>query len=160
MDLSATGGNDRLTYYVSASNFDQQGNVKKQFFERWSSRVNLTARLTDRFSLANNLTVAKTDYNGVEDGSAWEAPFYMAVFMPPVLPMFDDDGFWYHRHTNVMGANHPLGGIEENPRTRETQRIIENLSGTYRFNDQFTVQSAWSFDLYDIHDYTFKNMFF
>lgn len=160
LDLSATGGDDRFTYFVSASNFNQEGNVLEQFFERWSTRVNLTARLTDRFTLANNITLAQTDYNGIEDGSAWEAPFYMSLFMPPMLPYYDDDGFWYHRHTNVMGANHPVGGIYENPRTRETQRIIENISGVYRFNDQLSASSAWSFDLYNIHDYTFKNMFF
>ncbi|GMV04243.1 MAG: SusC/RagA family TonB-linked outer membrane protein [Gemmatimonadota bacterium] len=159
-DLSATGGGDRFTYYVSAGNFDQQGNVKEQFFTRWSSRINLTARVTDRFTLANNMTLAKTDQNGLNDGSAWEAPFYMAVFMPPTLPMYDDDGYWYHRHTSVMGANHPVGGLYENPQNRETSRVIENLSGTYRFNDAFTAQSSWSFDLYSIHDYVFKNMFF
>lgn len=160
VDISATGGNDRFTYYLSAGNFDQQGNVKKQFFNRWSSRVNLTARLTDRFTLANNISLAKTDQNGINDGSAWEAPFYMAVFMPPVLPMYDEDGFWYHRHRNVMGANHPVGGLYENPKTRETTRIIENISGTYRFNEALSAQSVWSFDLYSIHDYVYQNPFF
>ncbi len=159
-DLSATGGTDRLTYYVSGGLMDQEGNVREQYFTRYSSRINLTARLTDRFTLANNLSIARTEQNGVNDGTAWEAPFYMAVFMPPVLPMYDTDGYWYHRHTNVMGANHPVGGLIENPKTRSTSRIIENLTGTFRFNDQFSVQSAWSFDIYNIHDYLFWNMFF
>jgi TonB-linked SusC/RagA family outer membrane protein len=159
-DLSATGGGDNYTYYLSASNFDQQGNVDQQFFDRWSTRVNLTARLTDRFTLANNLSLAKTDQNGINDGSAWEAPFYMAVFMPPMLPMKDEDGFWYHRHRNIMGANHPVGGLYENPKTRETTRVIDNISGTFRFNDQITFASNWGFDLYSIHDYVFQNGFF
>jgi TonB-linked SusC/RagA family outer membrane protein len=160
LDLSATGGSDRYTYFLSAGRFDQEGNILGQFFERWSTRANLTARVTDNFTLSNNLSIGYTDYNGVEDGSAWESVMYMVAFMPPLLPMYDEDGFWYHRHTNVMGANHPIGGIKENPRTRETQRIVENLSGTYRFNDQFSAASTLSVDLYNIHDYTFKNMFF
>ena len=160
VDLSATGGSDRFTYYISGGMFNQEGNVQEQFFQRFTSRINLTARLTDNFTLANNLSLSQTDKNGINDGSAWEAPFYMALFMPPALPMKDEDGFWYHRHTNVMGANHPVGGLYENPKTREETRIIENVSGTYRFNDQFTVATAWSFDLYNIHDYVFQNMFF
>ncbi len=160
LDLSATGGTDRFTYFLSAGRFDQEGNVDQQFFTRWSSRANLTARLTDNFTLSNNLSVSYTDQNGINDGSAWEAPFYMAVFMPPLLPMYDDDGYWYHRHTNVMGANHPVGGLYENPKERETQRLVENLSGTYRFNDQFTASSSFSVDLYNIHDYVYQNMFF
>jgi len=159
-DLSATGGSGALTYFVSGGAFNQEGNVLTQYFKRYTSRINLTARVTDWFTLANNLSLAKTYQNGINDGSAWEAPFYMAIFMPPVLPMYDDDGFWYHRHTNVMGANHPIGGLYENPKTRETIRTIDNLSGTWKINDQLSAQTSWSFDLYNIHDYVFHNMFF
>ncbi|MFO8175542.1 MAG: TonB-dependent receptor [Longimicrobiales bacterium] len=159
-DLSASGGNEMITYYVSGGIFKQQGNVIRQYFDRYSSRINLTARLTDKFTLANNLSLAWTSQNGIVGGSAWEAPFYMAVFMPPTIPVRDTDGFWYHRHRNIMGANHPVGGLHENPKLRDTRRIIENLSGVYKLNDQFTLSSAWSFDLYSIHDDVYQNMFF
>jgi len=156
-DLSATGGSARFTYYLSAGLFDQEGNVQEQFFTRYSSRVNLSAQLTERFRIANNLSIAKTEQNGINDGSAWEAPFYMAVFMPPVLPMRDEEGEWYAKHRNVMGANHPLGGLFENPKWRDTNRIIDNITGTFKINDNFTVASAWSFDIYEMHDYVFQN---
>jgi TonB-linked SusC/RagA family outer membrane protein len=160
LDMSATGGSDRFTYYVSAGIFKQQGNILRQYFDRYTSRINLTARLTDNFTLANNLNLAYTKQNGIVYGSAWESLTYMWQFMPPVIPIYDDDGYWYHRHTNIMGANHPLGILQENPKLRDTKRIIENISGTYRFNDQFTLSSAWSFDLYNIHDDVYQNMFF
>lgn len=160
VDVSATGATNGISYYLSAGAFQQQGNVEQQFFDRYTSRLNLTAQVTDKLTLANNLNVSYTDYNGINDGSAWEAPFYMAVFMPPVLPMKDDDGFWYHRHTNVMGANHPVGGLYENPKTKQTSRVIDNLSATYRFNDRFSLNSAISADIYNIDDYVFQNMFF
>lgn len=160
IDVSARGGIAGVTYYFSAGAFEQEGNVKEQFFNRYSSRLNLTAQMTDRISIANNLNVSYTDYNGINDGSAWEAPFYMAVFMPPVLPMFDDDGFWYHRHTNVMGANHPVGGLYENPKTKKTSRVINNLLGSYRLADNLSINSSLSFDIYNISDYVFQNMFF
>jgi TonB-linked SusC/RagA family outer membrane protein len=160
VDLSATGGNDRFTYFISGGLMDQEGNIYEQFFKRYSSRINLTARLTDKFTLANNLSLARTTQNGVADGSAWASVGYMVAFMPPVVPIKDEDGFWYHRHTNVMGANHPLGNLYENPQNRETSRIIENISGTYQFNDDFTFASTWSFDFYNIYDYVYWNPFF
>jgi TonB-linked SusC/RagA family outer membrane protein len=160
MDMSATGGSDQFTYYVSAGMFKQQGNILRQFFDRYSSRINLTARLTDNFTLANNLNLAYTKQNGIVYGSSWESLTYLWVFEPPVIPIYDTDGYWYHRHTEIIGANHPLGNIMENPKLRDTKRIIENISGTYRFNDQFTLSSTWSFDLYNIHDDVYQNMFF
>jgi TonB-linked SusC/RagA family outer membrane protein len=163
IDLSATGGSDRFTYYVSAGMFQQQGNIIRQFFDRYSSRINLTARVTDKFTLANNLSIAQTFQNGINDGSAWESLIYMWSFMPPTIPIYDEDGFWYHRHKStprIMGGNHPMGTTYENRKERDTRRFIENISGTYRFNDQFTLASAWSFDLYSIHDDVYQNMFF
>ena len=159
-DVSATGGSDRFTYYVSAGILKQEGNIVRQYFDRYSSRINLSARVTDNFTLANNLSLSWTNQNGIVGGSAWESTMYMVLFMPPTIPMYDEDGFWYHRHTNIMGANHPVGGLYENPKLRDTKRIIENISGTYRFNDQFTLATAWSFDLYNIHDDVYQNMFF
>lgn len=160
LDVSARGGVAGVSYYFSAGAFEQEGNVKEQFFNRYSSRLNLTADMTDKISIANNLNVSYTDYNGINDGSTWEAPFYMAVFMPSVLPMYDDDGFWYNRHRNVMGANHPVGGLYENPKTKETTRVIDNLSGTFRFNDNLSINSSLSVDIYNIDAYVFQNMFF
>ncbi|MBT8397759.1 MAG: SusC/RagA family TonB-linked outer membrane protein, partial [Gemmatimonadetes bacterium] len=163
IDLSASGGSGRFTYYVSAGMFKQQGNILRQYFDRYSSRINLSARLTDKFTLANNLSLAQTYQNGIVGGSSWESLIYMWAFMPPVIPIKDEDGFWYHRHTSsprIMGGNHPLGGLYENPKLRDTRRVIENISGVYRFNDQFSLSSAWSFDLYAIHDDVYQNMFF
>ena len=67
IDLSASGGSGRFTYYVSAGMFQQQGNIIRQYFDRYSSRINLTARLTDKFTLANNLSIAQTYQNGIND---------------------------------------------------------------------------------------------
>ncbi len=156
-DLSATGGSNRFSYFISAGLFDQEGNIREQYFSRLSTRINLTAQLTDNFTLANNLSVAKTEQQGVEDGSAWESAFYMSVFMPPVVPMFDEEGQYYNKHTNVMGANHPMGGLVENTKERTSFRMIDNITGTYRFSDRFAIASAWSFDVYQMHDYLYWN---
>lgn len=156
-DMSASGGGDNYTYYVSGSAFNQDGVVKESLFDRYASRVNLTAQLTDKFSLANNLSLSQTAQTGINDGSTWEAPFYMAVFMPSVLPLYDEEGEWYAKHTNVMGANHPLGGLYEQEKDRETTRIIDNISGRYAFDDRFSLGSVWSFDIYNVDEYTYDN---
>lgn len=156
-DLSASGAGDWFTYFVSGSAWNQEGNVVANHFNRYSTRANLTAQLTDRFNLANNLSYAWTDQTGITDGSAWAAPFYQILFTPPVLPMYDETGEWYAKHTHTMGANHPLGGLMENRRQRETARLINNLTARYLLSDQLTLGSAWSFDVYDVDDFFYNN---
>jgi len=158
-DLSASGGGDRFTYFISAGYFDQQGTVKTRFFERYSSRVNLTAQLTDRLSLSNNINISHTNQSQVEDGSAWESVFYMIRFMPPAVPVFNEEGQYYgaHQKKNIMGGNNPVGGLYENPKERETTRLINNFKATYKVNNQLTLNSSWSFDIYSLDDYLFWN---
>lgn len=156
-DLSASGGTERFTYFVSASYFDQRGVVKENFFDRYSSRINLTAQLTDRFSIANNINIAYTGQRGIEDGSAWESPFYGSVFMPPTVPIFDEEGLYYGKHRTIMGANNPVGSLYDNKRNREQTRITNNLLGKYQLNDNISLQSAWGFDIYNGDDYIFEN---
>ncbi len=158
-DLSATGGSDNFSYFISGSYFDQQGTVETIFFERYSSRINVTAQLSEKFSISNNLNVAYTNQRAINDGSAWEAPFYMAVFMPPAVPVYNEEGQFYgaHQAKNIMGGNNPLGGLVENPKKRETSRLQDHLSGTYKLNKNISFQSSWSFDLYELDDYAFYN---
>lgn len=156
-DLSATGGSGRYSYFISASVWDQTGTMKANYFDRYSSRANLTAQLTDKFSLANNLSYAWTKQGGITDGSAWAAPMYQIVFSPPAIPIYDEEGEFYAAHTHTMGANHPLGHLVEDERSRETSRFIDNLTGTYRFRDNLSFASAWSFDIYNVDDFEYFN---
>ncbi|MHB1191989.1 MAG: SusC/RagA family TonB-linked outer membrane protein [Longimicrobiales bacterium] len=156
-DLSARGGTDRLTYFVSASAYLQDGVVMSTGFDRYSSRVNLTAQITDKFQLANNLSIAHTKQNAHEDGTSFQAPFYQVVFTPSVIPMYDEDGLFWNKHTDIMGAQHPVGGLTENVWERQTDRVIDNLTGTYKFDDRFSASSAWSFDIYNVDDYMYEN---
>ena len=156
-NFSASGGTNRFTYFVSASYFDQQGNVKEQYFDRYSSRINLTAQLTDKFSIANNMSLSFSNQRGIEDGSAWESPWYGQIFIPPVIPIFDEEGLYYGKHTSIMGANNPVGSLFDNRRNRESTRIMDNIIGRYQLNPNIRFQSAWSFDLMKGDDYIFEN---
>ena len=45
--LSAAGGNDMARYYVSAGYYNQEGTMEGTSYERFSTRVNLDANLTN-----------------------------------------------------------------------------------------------------------------
>ena len=158
-DLSATGGGEMFTYFVSGSYFDQEGVTLNAFFERFSSRINLTAQLTEKFSIANNMSYSYTNQTAIQDGSAWEANYYMAIFMPPAVPVFNEEGQYYgaHQKKNIMGGNNPVGMLVENPKLRETARFIDNLTARYQINTNFVFQSSWSFDIYNVDDYLIWN---
>ena len=156
-DVSAQGGNDRFTYFASASYFDQEGTVVNNEFERFSGRINLTAKLTDKLTITNNLNPSFFTQRGITDGTRWQAPFYLSYLMAPVVPVLDDQGRYYGDHTFFMGANNPVGHLNEDRRELEQTRIIDNITASYQIIDGLTFKTAWSFDLLTVREFVFNN---
>ncbi|NOY36590.1 MAG: TonB-dependent receptor [Chlorobi bacterium] len=158
-DLSASGGTDKVTYYASAGYFDQQGYLIGTDFKRFSSRLNLTAKLNDRVTLTNNLTAAYTDENGVTDGTRWANPMYNGYLLAPVIPIKDEEGRYYADHkTFFMGGNNPVGKLSgDDERWMKTTRVIDNISVGYDIIDNLTFKTAWSFDLIGIREFIYRN---
>ena len=49
-ELSASGGNDATTFYLSLGYFDETGTVESTDFQRYSGRLNLTHKVTDKLN--------------------------------------------------------------------------------------------------------------
>jgi len=157
-DLSASGGTDKLTYFVSGGYLNQEGQVRENKFERFSGRANLSAKLTEKLSITNNLNLSYFTQRGITDGTAWEAPFYLAYLLAPTIPVFDDQGRYYGDHKSFfMGGNNPVGQLYDNTREMTTTRIIDNLSASYEIIEGLTFNSAWSFDILTVEEFIFEN---
>ena len=157
-NASASGGNDKFTYFVSGNVLLQDGIVINNKFDRYSSRANVSANLTDRLTLTNNLTLSYFNQRGITDGARWQAPFYVGYLMAPTVPVFDEQGRFYGDHQSFfMGGNNPRGHLTDDERNREQTRIIDNLSVSYKIFDNLTLTSAWSFDLLQVDDFIFAN---
>lgn len=75
-EISASGGNDKTTFYVSANILDQQGLALNSDFLRYSGRVNLTQKVSDKLSFGVNIMTALTDQDVNNNGSSYNNPFY------------------------------------------------------------------------------------
>ncbi len=157
-DLSFQGGTENFKYFVSGGYFDQDGIVINNKFERYSTRVNLSANVTDKLQFTNNLNLTFFDQRGITDGTRWQAPFYLAYLMAPSVPIFDDQGRFYGNHSSFfMGGNNPVGHLIEDERELKQSRIINNLSASYEIMENLTFKSAWSFDIINVDEHIFSN---
>jgi TonB-linked SusC/RagA family outer membrane protein len=75
-ELSASGGNDRTTFYASASILDQQGLPLNSDFLRYSGRLNMEQKISNKIKFGINLMNAVTDQEISNNGSAYNNPFY------------------------------------------------------------------------------------
>ncbi|MFA5329324.1 MAG: TonB-dependent receptor [Prolixibacteraceae bacterium] len=129
--LSASGGNDKLSYYLSGSYFNEEGVLKKTDYERFSLRVNLDATLTQRINVGLSFTASKDLRNRMDD----DDPTTAAIHYVPITSAYDDDGniIPYPNPDESLTAN-PLSNFAPNQYIDETKgfRMFSNLFGEYK----------------------------
>ncbi|MDR0873304.1 MAG: TonB-dependent receptor [Prevotellaceae bacterium] len=102
-ELSISGGDDKTRYLLSGNYTDQQGIVLNSGFERFAGRINLDRTLfknltvgvtasADKSTQDALTTLSSTDFKGASSspfGSGITNSFVYALFMPPVIPIYD-----------------------------------------------------------------------
>lgn len=90
-NLSATGGNENIKYFVSGSYLGQDGTVKGTNFQRFSFRSNLDAQLKKWLKMGVNFTYSNTNERlGLVDSD--EGIINIALLTTPDVPIYDMDG--------------------------------------------------------------------
>jgi TonB-linked SusC/RagA family outer membrane protein len=90
LQVSASGGSDKVQYLISAGYYGQNGIViyDNDQFKRFSFRTNINANITDRFTIGTNLQIS----NSIQDkiSSSGDAPGVVrhAFIRPPVISVF------------------------------------------------------------------------
>ncbi len=90
VQVSASGGSDKVQYLLSGGYFGQDGIIadNNDQFKRVNFRANINADLSDRFRVGTNLQIT----NAVQDklSSSGDAPGIIrhAMLRPPVIPVY------------------------------------------------------------------------
>lgn len=89
--LSVSGGTDKLRYIVSGNYFNQDGIVITSNFKRYTSRINLDARVSNRLKIGANFTITRSYNNSVNEvGSS--SLVGLALRASPASPIYDATG--------------------------------------------------------------------
>jgi TonB-linked SusC/RagA family outer membrane protein len=92
LQLTASGGSDKVQYLISGGAYKQDGIVifDNDKYQRLNFRTNINANMTDRFTVGTNLQLSYI----VQDklSSSGDAPGVIrhALIRPPVIPVYKD----------------------------------------------------------------------
>lgn len=92
LQLSVSGGSDKVQYLISGGYYGQDGIVvyNNDQYQRLSFRTNINANVTDRFNVGTNLQISNTLQDKLS--SSGDAPGIIrhAFIRPPVIPVYKD----------------------------------------------------------------------
>ncbi len=120
--LSFSGGNDDVDYYVSGSYYNADGTIINQNFKRYTLRTKLNARLTDNLRIGANISGSRKEQYG------WRTSLSNGLSYDPTTPIKDENGDYYY--TSIKN----VGNGELNPVIQPNENLVENFDNRLNAN--------------------------
>jgi TonB-linked SusC/RagA family outer membrane protein len=144
-DLSASGGNDKLKFFVSGSYDDQQGILVANGIKKYSGRLNLDNKINKFMDIGLSLSITNNLINQVGGDNAFSTPMQL-VAMAPITPPRDLNGVLYDRPTTTYYNG--LIDVEDAQRIISNFRTIANSYLNLKLMKGLTWKNELGFDLY------------
>jgi TonB-linked SusC/RagA family outer membrane protein len=143
--LSVSGGNSNLRYYISGSYYFEEGLIKQADYERFSLRTNIDGDVSEKLNVGVSLT-ASTDIRNQMPTSLVNN----AIQYPPILEPYDENGQIIPYPDPVEKAvPTPLLNYAPNQYVNETKgyRFFSNLFGNYSFSKNLSYRLNFGTDV-------------
>ncbi len=147
--LSASGGNDKLNFFIGGGLRDEKTFLKGNAFQRISFRTNVNYNSGKVFECGTNVGVTYTSNKYVPN--AWAGGLGAAQsYMLPIFPVYDTAGNY------IKGAGNPLAQIELIKNDGKTWRLLNNTYAAINFLKGFTFRNEFGIDLVHQHEEFYK----
>ncbi len=145
-EISATGGNEKTQFYISGSFLDQEGLALNSDFMRYTGRINLTHKLSDKLQLGVSVLNAHTDQDVANNGTSYFNPFYNVNRNTwPTESPYDENGEYKYELVNA-GYYNLLREYELNEKTAKVFRSMNSGYIEYKPFKSLTFRSTNSYD--------------
>lgn len=166
LNISATGGSDKITYYLSATRLFQSSVLGREFtFQRSNIQSNVDAQISNRLKIGVQINgrIETRDQPGVPGGDDYWLPRFAILRNRPFERPYANDNPEYlndikHNETNWAYNNKKLGGY-----WREDWRVMQaNFTGEYQIPGVkgLTARGMYSYYIADRvmngHEYTYQ----
>ena len=156
--ISASGGTDKVQYYVSGSYMDQEGTIIGSNFERFSVRTNLDAQLKKWLKLGVNATYSNTvDDLKLADGEA--GIVFSSLNSLPDIPIYDVDGNFTSEVREGLGARvNPIAMAMLDDIILKRQKLTGNIFADINPIKNLTWHTELGFDVSHSKSETYEPM--
>ena len=164
-NVSITGGNDKVNYFVSGRLLNQTGifNVYDDNYKNYSFRAKVNAQLNDRLSYTVNVNHNANTYKYAGYENEQQTLSFLSYNVFPVFVPRNPDGTIV-QYVNQMDGNSPLGGghvglITANKARNKRQNTDWILTNQFDFKvfDDLTLTASYAYKSRSRH-YAYRQM--
>lgn len=148
-NLSVNGGNDRITYLLSGSFFDQEGTVIGSNYDRANGRFNVDFTATNRLSFRSSLGVSRENWLRTVNDNTIQGPNANAIATPAIYAIRRADGSFTSSDEGLPYANPvALGQYWRGP--ANSHRFLGNVEANYDATDRLRITGRVGGDVYNL----------
>jgi TonB-dependent starch-binding outer membrane protein SusC len=105
-NLSASGGNDKTTFYMSGGFFKQEATIIKSSLDRFNGSIRVTNKASDRLTLNLNVNGGFVRQRTPLAGGAFGNPVLSSYFVLPTRSPYKTDGTY-----NILTSEFPTSSL-------------------------------------------------
>jgi TonB-dependent starch-binding outer membrane protein SusC len=161
-NVSASGGNDKTTYYMSLGYFKQEAPVIASDFKRYSGTLNLNNKFSERFSLGTNLSISNVAQNTPSTGGAFANPIDAVYFLRPTQNPYNSDGslnISRTGNTNFPADFNPLYIAQNDKKFMNNTKVFGNMTAELKILDNLKFTSRYGVDYFNMVEDVYNNPF-
>jgi TonB-linked SusC/RagA family outer membrane protein len=153
-NLSAEGGNDKTSFFISGGRFVQEGTVINSKFTRTNGNIRLTNKATDKLTLGVNLNGGAVSQKAPLAGGAFGNPVLSSYFLLPTRSAYNPDGSY---NLTNGGLHNTVALAEIDKRFLREMSIRGSLTADYKILDNLKFRSAYGVDYNVLEEDQYNN---
>lgn len=154
-NLSAQGGNDKTTFYMSGGHFIQEGTTINSKLKRTNGNLRLTHKPNDRITLNVSLNGGVVDQRAPLAGGAFGNPVLSSYFLLPSHSAYNADGTY--NFNSLGGLHNTIALTEIDKRFLREMSMRGSISGDYKILDNLTFRTAYGADYNVLEEDQYNN---
>ncbi|MEI2271044.1 SusC/RagA family TonB-linked outer membrane protein [Sphingobacterium sp. ML3W] len=145
-DISASGGDSKLSYYTSMGYTNQTGLSYQSGFERLTGRLNVKYKMSEKMELGANILYSNITQDVNSEGGGYTSPIYSSRHkITASEPVYNEDGsFFLDFFSN--GPRNPKASSLYNFRREKGDRSFNTVFANYKFIDGLVFNTTFSLD--------------
>ena len=156
--ISITGGNSKLKYFLSGSIVDQDGLVSNTGYQKYTLRSNVDTEISEKLNVSLNLTVSKTERNNTNDMAASKSsPIWQSLIWSPTEPVYNEDGSYNRNDQYSSIALNPVMVAENRMEDVFATAVLANSKIDYEIIDNLVYSAILGAEEIKTENATFTN---
>ena len=159
-NLSAQGGNENTTFFVSGGFFKQESNVIGSDLTRYSSTINISHKVGKKLSFNLGIKPTYTKENApVSNSSAFSNPVMEIYFLRPTMIAYNADRSFNIEKTAAQYSSlyNPLYIVKNDIHTVDITSVNGNADMKYNILDNLTFSSKNGVQYQNFEEYYYNN---